>query len=173
MNLTSLLNQKNKKCKSLLFVLLTLPDLFESIVENSLPHIRLNHPPKLLTSSMVVDRRKFFKLQFQDLFDLAVVCFYLVWILLKHISIVKPNHLTSFFVCEQSLPTRDPHLSPVIILHHSLLAYILNLYILFHRVVFMLIFLILAHIALIHIFPLEFRVECVDSLKIQVILVVN
>ena len=64
MNLTSLIIKKNKKCKSLLFVLLTLPDLFESIVENSLPQIRLNHPPKLLTGSMVVDRRKFFKLKF-------------------------------------------------------------------------------------------------------------
>ena len=56
--------KKDKKYKSLLFVFLTLPNLFESIVENSLPHIRVNHPPKLLTGSMVVDRRKFFKLKF-------------------------------------------------------------------------------------------------------------
>ena len=37
----------------------------------------------------------------------------------------------------------------------------------------MLVFLVLAHISLIHIFLLEFRVECVDGLKIEVILVVN
>ena len=37
----------------------------------------------------------------------------------------------------------------------------------------MLFFLILAHIAFFHIFPLEFRVKCVDGLKIQVILVVD
>ena len=37
----------------------------------------------------------------------------------------------------------------------------------------MLVFLVLAHISLIHIFLLEFRVECVNGLKIEVILVVN
>ena len=95
-----------------------------AIIENYLTHMIFSKPPELTCLFAVVNWIHVFVEDFIYLFGIRVVGTYLIWELLQYIPIMQPNDFIASSITHQSLTTRDPHLRPAIVFHHSLFAYI-------------------------------------------------